>query len=316
MNIRATSLTAADTATYARILLVLLAFTAGIAIPASALDAQGLPQPNWDAAAALEAADQASRDAEPADHLSLWLQEAETGRADQLLIRLQQSTRTGQPAFEAQLQRLAIHLAEAPLDAAVDELLRWLMHYPSAVLVPHEENARYGVALFPVAASAQGSLAERERRRTGQSSASALEADVRVFLDAYRNSQGADTVQLLREAGWRLDAAQRGELFENVMALPASEKTALVISMLAPELQANPAVSGRLLNLLDDPELGAAAALALAGHPDPKVQVQLQEILRSGGVKAQRAALALDIELIRNPSANLQQTQLPRGDQP
>lgn len=141
-------------------------------------------------------------------------------------------------------------------------------------------------------------------------------ADHSLFLTALQHSQGAATVQILRQANWRLDASQRSQLFNGLLALPESasaadedsDKAALGISLLAPGLYSNPAVSNRLLELLDDQQLGAAAALALAGHPDSRVQASLLKKLQGGGLAAQRAALALD----QPPPDSLEQQ--PDGD--
>ncbi|HKX56821.1 MAG TPA: hypothetical protein VJN01_11980, partial [Xanthomonadales bacterium] len=139
-------------------------------------------------------------------------------------------------------------------------------------------------------------------------------ADEALFLAALQHSQGAATIQILRQANWQLDAAQRSRLFGEILVLSETGKsadtvapvaapvtaqvtaqvTALSISLLAPGLHSNPAVSQELLELLDDEALGAAAALALAGHPDSKVQARLRKKLGGGGLAAQRAALALD----------------------
>jgi hypothetical protein len=149
-------------------------------------------------------------------------------------------------------------------------------------------------------------------------------ADEALFLAALQHSQGASTVQILRQANWQLDAVQRSQLFGEILDLSkagkgadpaapvanpvaaqvAAQVTALSISLLAPGLHSNPAVSQRLLQLLDDEALGAAAALALAGHPDSKVQASLRGKLQGGGLAAQRAALALDqpaTDLLQQP---------------
>jgi len=332
-----------------------LAVGIGLALLAPAAHAQSLPQPNWDRTEALQTV--AISDHRPL--LAEWLLQIDRGETAQLLesIKLahQNTNQHTDPAFEAQLFELALALAEAPLDVAVDDLLLWLADYSSQVRVAHEERADYGVALYPVAAAALGASAERQRRR-GQTASMALLnsgsqlwikrylaagtfeqqgmtqslsevrietirplaaelqeqvarhpelaapagavagvlADTGLFLAAYQFSHGADSADLLREANWRLDAADRSELLAGIMAFPAHDKAALGISMLAPALHSNPTVSTRLLGLLDDPQLGAAAALALAGHPDQQVQTQLQQLLQSGGLKASRAALALD----------------------
>lgn len=328
-----------------------LMLSASMVAQAQPADQRKLPKPNWDTATALQAA--ANPDNTAA--VSGWLQQIEDGDSAELLQELQHHDRANSPAFEGQLHRLAIALAEAPLGDSADDVLLWLASYRSQVLVAHEESAAYGVPLFPVAAAAKGSQFERQRRQAQGSgeqliaaepkqwiqnylAASAPEregylqslrlapadelaaladglqsllpaeaelaapagiiastlSDPQLFLAAYQHSQGADTAAVLREAGWRLDAAQRSQMFAGVMAMPSSDKKALGISMLAPSLHSNPTVSTTLLNLLDDNELGAAAALALAGHPDPQVQASLQHMLQGGGLKARRAALALD----------------------
>jgi hypothetical protein len=267
-------------------------------LQAPAAWAQALPQPNRDRDAALLEVAEAQRDPQWHQALSRWQHAIDGGRAATVLAELQSFTGTPDAIYEAQLQQLAISLAEAPVDGGgdVDELLQWLAQYPSAVLVAHEEAEDYGVPLFAVAASAKGSLAERQRRRD-QLTAAQLTADsptdAKQFLAAYESSEGAGSLHLLREAAWQLDAAQRTELLQGALALPDRGKAGLAISMLAPDLHARPEVSQQLLQLLGDPELGSVAALVLAGHPDPAVQAHLQKLSRGSGLQAQRAALAL-----------------------
>jgi hypothetical protein len=119
-------------------------------------------------------------------------------------------------------------------------------------------------------------------------------SDPALFLAAYQHGSGTESAPLLREALWQLDAAGRAQFLKDILTITTPNKAALGISVLAPSLQSNPKVSESMLGLLDNPELGAAAALALAGHPDTQVQSRLQEMLNSGGLASKRAALALD----------------------
>lgn len=338
-----------------------LAFTASFVSTINAADPEGLPSPTWDRAAALQAS------AVDQPQLSGWMQMINTGNAGELLSTLQHSSRNSSPALEAQLFDLALALAEAPDDPAIDALLNWLASYSPAVLVAHEEKAEYGVPLYPVAAAAMGSAAERQRQRARirttplaedspelwvrhylaasaveqQGISQALRAaspdstlplaltlqqqlpqhpelalpaaelasllvDPQLFLAAYQFGQGATSVNILREVNWRLDTTQRHELLTGVLALGSEEKSALAISMLAPSLHGNSELNENLLQLLDDPELGAVAALALVGHPDPQVQYRLQDLLQAGGLKGRRAAMALDQALVAPPDPDLQ----------
>ena len=162
--------------------------------------------------------------------------------------------------------------------------------------------------------------------------ASRLE-DTGLLLLAIQFSQGADSVHLLREAVWRLDAAKRSELLTAITRQPmegrhsnvaneptqaaairlatqsSTEKAALGISILAPGLRNDAGVSRQLLQLLDDPQLGAAAALALAGHPDAGVQASLRQKMHERGPAGRRAALALG----ESPAGILQQQS--RGEE-
>ncbi len=355
--------------------------TAAVAAERAGAERAELPPPNWNRAAALQASA-----LDQQQELHSWLQEINAGNADQVLavqrsspggsqissaigsqVSSQVSNLGSNPAFEAQLFGLALALAEAPQDSAIDALLLWLADYSPTVLVAHEEHADYGVPLYPVAAAAMGSLAERQRQQAGALASQLLNgspqqwiqrylsatpveqqgfnhslraatpnavlplattlqqqlpqhpelaapagvlasllSDPQLFLAAYHSAQGATSVSLLREANWRLDAAQRSELLAGTLALDSADKSALAISMLAPGLRSNPAVSENLLQLLDDPELGAAAALALAGHPDQRLQDRLEELLQAGGLKGQRAALALDQSAFIQPDSDPQ----------
>lgn len=186
---------------------------------------------------------------------------------------------------------------------------RWIQHYLSATLVEqqgfnHSLRAASAEAALPLAVTLQLQLTQHPELAGPVGELASLLADPQLFLAAYQSSQGATSVSLLREANWRLDAAQRSQLLAGTIALESADKSALAISLLAPGLHRNPGVSEKLLQLLDDPKLGAAAALALAGHPDQQVQARLQELLQAGGLKGRRAALALDPSVFGQPGDN------------
>lgn len=240
----------------------------------------------------------------PADDVLAWLADYHS----QVLVAHDESAAYGVPLFPvaaaargSQRERQRRWAKQNSNSWLTGDPLQWTQRYLAASAVEREgfsqslQVAQDG-ALVAIADQLQLQLPAHAELAAPLGWVASRLSDPKLFLAAYRDSIGADSVAILREAAWRLDTAQRSQLFAAVVVLPAADKAALGISVLAPSLQTNPQVSNSLLNLLDNPELGASAALALAGNPDPAVQASLQRMLQSGGLKARRAALALDQE--------------------
>ncbi|HET6564666.1 MAG TPA: hypothetical protein VFG52_04570 [Xanthomonadales bacterium] len=238
------------------------------------------------------------------DRLLAWLE----NYSPAVLVAHEESASHGVPLFPvaaaAKGSRLERQRRTAQLraDALVADPQRWIAHFLAASPV-EQQGLQQGLrkanpaTLAPLARMLPGELAGHAELAMPTGIVASILADTALFTSALQHSQGADTVQILREANWRLDMAQRIQLFHTVLALPQPGHRALGVSMLAPGLHSNPAVSTQLLEMLDDEDLGAAAALALAGHPDSQVQASLRQKLQEGGRGAQRASLAQGLPL-------------------
>ena len=108
-----------------------------------------------------------------------------------------------------------------------------------------------------------------------------------------QNAHGPDLAPILRSAAGTLSQNEQAIALLSAIASAPAENAALAIALLAPGLHVVAEVTNSLFDLLEDPILGSAAALALSHHPDPAVSQQLSILARDQGAAAQRARLAL-----------------------
>lgn len=108
-----------------------------------------------------------------------------------------------------------------------------------------------------------------------------------------QNTHGPELAPILRSAAGTLSQNEQAIALLSAIASAPAENAALAIALLAPGLHDVAAVTNSLFDLLEDPVLGSAAALALSHHPDPAVSQQLSILARDQGAAAQRARLAL-----------------------
>lgn len=102
----------------------------------------------------------------------------------------------------------------------------------------------------------------------------------------------AETARLLRAAAQQLEPADCARLMARLVTTASPTTASLAIAELYPRAPAQ--MSGQLLKLLGDPQLGGSAALALAQHPDADLQQRLQKLSKSADpLTAARARLAL-----------------------
>lgn len=121
-----------------------------------------------------------------------------------------------------------------------------------------------------------------------------LTRDVTLFRSAMLNGAGPDLAPALRSFTETFSAEYAVLLAREAIASAAPVNAALVLAELAPELAPDPAMTDLLFDTLSHPELGAAASMALARHPDLLVRERLQALAASDdGLAARRAALAL-----------------------
>ena len=127
--------------------------------------------------------------------------------------------------------------------------------------------------------------------------AALLLADTGALQEVYALGEGPGLAQLMRATARSLPATDIALLLDTTLAHGSTEAAALAIAELAPAVAMQPATQSLLLQTLGDPDLGAAAALALATHATPATIEQLREIAETPGesLGATRATLALDL---------------------
>jgi len=100
----------------------------------------------------------------------------------------------------------------------------------------------------------------------------------------------------LRSARTEWDEPDRTWLLHHAARQTPPSVAALALTELAPGLLQRPETAALLFKLLGNPELGAAAALVLAGSGDSAIHGRLLELAEQGaGLNSQRASLALSM---------------------
>jgi hypothetical protein len=130
-------------------------------------------------------------------------------------------------------------------------------------------------------------------------------SDVQSMRQVLVLGSGSDVTSMLRSAAAKLSSDDRAELLLVSIESAPPQNAALAIALLSPGLQAEPAVTSTLFDLLEDPQLGSAAALALARFDEAGIRSQLLLLSGSEGLAATRARVA--IKLLE--SAAIQGTQ-------
>jgi hypothetical protein len=120
-------------------------------------------------------------------------------------------------------------------------------------------------------------------------------SDVQSMRHVLELGSGSDVTSMLRSAAGKLSSGDRAELLLLSIESAPSQNAALAIALLSPGLQAVPQVISTLFDLLGDPELGSAAALALARIDEPLVEAQLVQLAGSEGLAATRARMAISL---------------------
>jgi hypothetical protein len=148
--------------------------------------------------------------------------------------------------------------------------------------------------LREVAALALRDLPQRPELTPVAVRSAALLPDPDLLGDALVKGDGPELAAALRSAAATLDETERASLLRRLVGEAPAGNASLAIAEWAPGLLHDPAVAGLLFDLLGDPALGATAALALAGSPQPAVRERLAELAARGDdTSARRAAAAL-----------------------
>jgi len=129
------------------------------------------------------------------------------------------------------------------------------------------------------------------------SRAAVLLSDVEFLQSAITLGAGPGLAMTLRTAAGELNESERAEILNQAVVNAPAANAALVIAEFAPGLLHQPETITLLLNLLADPDLGAASALAVSRSPAHAVRARLEEIAgRDRGMASRRAAIALTLE--------------------
>jgi hypothetical protein len=148
--------------------------------------------------------------------------------------------------------------------------------------------------LRAVAALALRDMTQRPELTGVATRSAALLPDADLLGDALVRGGGPELAAALRSAAAALDESERAGLLNRLVAEAPASTRALAIAELAPGLLHDSAIAGLLFDLLDDPALGASAALSLANCPEPAVRERLTELAARGDdTPSRRAAAAL-----------------------
>ena len=108
-----------------------------------------------------------------------------------------------------------------------------------------------------------------------------------------QSHRGPELANILREAATTLLPLDQVLLLLHAIETAPAENAALAIALLAPGLQNSLEVTESLFDLLEDPALGASAALALSHYSDSSVQQRLNTLAAGDTPESKRARLAL-----------------------
>jgi len=148
-------------------------------------------------------------------------------------------------------------------------------------------------ALRSLAQEAAKQLANEPNLTPVVSRAAVLLLDVELLQRTITLGTGPGLAMSLRAAAAELDEPERAELLNHAVLNAPAANAALVIAELTPGLLHRPETITLLTNLLGDPDLGAASALAVSRSPSQAVRAQLKEIAgQDRGMASRRAALA------------------------
>lgn len=121
-----------------------------------------------------------------------------------------------------------------------------------------------------------------------------ITADTYVVERLLIDGRGAGLSSTLVRLGQQLPAAETAALLGFAIQHAPAANAALAIAAWWPRLRHVTSNRDALVDLLDDPSLGASAALALAQSPDIQTIKILQDIARDDTSAARRAQMALD----------------------
>jgi hypothetical protein len=127
--------------------------------------------------------------------------------------------------------------------------------------------------------------------------ASVLLKDLAGLENVVRLGGGSEMAGVLEAAGRTLPSTDRMALLTFAVNGAPPTNASLAIAQLYPALATDAAATAMLFERLADPDLGAAAAMALATYGGTDARARLQQIARQeSGIAASRAEAALELE--------------------
>jgi hypothetical protein len=124
--------------------------------------------------------------------------------------------------------------------------------------------------------------------------AAGITADTYAIQQLLIHGQGAGLSPALTQLGQQLPLSETAALLDFAIRQAPVTNVSLAISAWWPRLSHETESRDLLVVLLDDPELGASAALALAQNPDIQTLKILQDTAGGETAAAKRAQMALD----------------------
>lgn len=122
-----------------------------------------------------------------------------------------------------------------------------------------------------------------------------LAGDLAALEDVIVHGEGPALAHLMRQAAQRLDSSDGARLMEAAIRQSGPINASLAIAELGPVVSREPVAQALLLDQLGSPELGGAAAIALARSPSPQIRQALDKVKTSGDeLSATRARMALN----------------------
>lgn len=149
--------------------------------------------------------------------------------------------------------------------------------------------------LDAVSATALGQLGQKPDLATLAAESSLRAGDLGTLREVLRTGEPTGMASLLRRSAQILQPDRLQDLFEAVVDEGDARIAALAIAELTPALAERPGVEARLFELLGNPELGSAAALALAADADGERIERLTRLAASDSLAARRARVSLTL---------------------
>lgn len=185
----------------------------------------------------------------------------------------------------------AVAMLAAPADRWIDQFLAASPAARAGFLDALDFAS--GAELAGLDHKAQGLLSDQPDLTTIAARTALAAADVVSMSHVLESGSGPAVTAMLRAVAGTAPASDRAELLLASIESAPTQNAALAIALLTPGLQAVPQVISTLFDLLGDPELGSAAALALMGCDEAGIRSQLLLLSGSNSLAATRARMAM-----------------------